>query len=615
MLQAARVVGGGLDWFVPAGVPATTRGLILRGLAERDEQRRVELDDLATQHAGGASALGDRYFPLPDGQNQIDWEDLKQRLLVHVNLTKTAARSLRAAVYGGTCRRAVLRNPYKEEITALLGRRWSARMRGWFENKAVFGTAAAVPVLDWKGRVRIWQPNPTRLRLYTDPMLADEYVALVEMSLDERTARFVTADAIGWLVKGAVPEVVKRGDAPVTDGRNGIVQIADFGFFPAKIGYGEERTHLGQRYGVSLVRETVKASVRASDTLFNASMYQKLYTRAILWVKGLIERGPEGEDLIQIYRGFLSLEKDGGTGYAVPESRMQDILELYKTLVFTTAVNTGVPIDDLMPHAVGDQSAEAARRRAVPLTSMASELKEQNEHDEQDLVLLATALLRWRESGAPVDLDALSGEVETDIALTGTVNPVSDTERVQNTRSLYEAGFVSAEDVIAEWNPKKGEESRRELVERLEARGEKPTTEAGSRGEEQEGEEEKLTTKARRHEEKQEPEQALGGPGEKPDAKAQREDTRAGARGAQGVEEQPVAEVDPDALNGAQITAALDVLERLSLGVLSEIAAEELLAAVGIPVAKARVMVASMRGIKGSPQRHGGTEESTEGPD
>jgi hypothetical protein len=255
---------------------------------------------------------------------------------------------------------------------------------------------------------------------------------------------------------------------------------------------------------------------------------------------------------------------------------------------------------------------------------MASELKEQNEHDEQDLVLLATALLRWRESGAPVDLDALSGEVETDIALTGTVNPVSDTERVQNTRSLYEAGFVGAEDVIAEWNPKKGEESRKALVERLEARGEKPTTEAGSRGEEQEGEEEKLTTKARRHEEKQEPEQALGGPGEKPDAKAQREDTRAGARGAQGVEEQPVAEVDPDALNGAQITAALDVLERLSVGALSEMAAVVLLASVGIPEEKARVMVESMRGVKGaaevekgksSPRRHGGGEESTEGPD
>jgi hypothetical protein len=457
-------------WIVPMTVPQLTRGILNRAGAEECAVRDRELEDLAVQHDGGPEALGERYFPLPDGQTQMDWEDLKERLLVHVNLVKTSVRSLRTAVYGGTARRTIVENPHAEEMTRVVGRKYGRKMRGFFDNKVTFGTAVGVWVLHpLTRRLALWQPNPCTLRLYSDPMLVDEYLGVVEFSLDGKIMRFVTPEAMGWLEKGQEPVLIGRRD-DVPQWARSVVQVTDFGFLPAQVGFGEERTHRGKKYGVSLVREMVKASVRASDALFNASMYQKLYTRAILWVKGMIEKNPQGDDLMEIYRGFLNLDSDkGGVGYAVPESRMGDILDLYKTLIMTSAVVTGIPLDDVSPQWMQDQSAEAARRRAQPLTSLAAELKETSEQDEQDLVVKGTALLEWRD-GRRVDLDELEDRVATDIALAGTVNPIGDTERGSNTIQLMGAGLLSDEDAVADWNPRKGVKERGEMVAEIRRR-------------------------------------------------------------------------------------------------------------------------------------------------
>lgn len=427
---------------LPADTPETIAEVLrqVEGQVTTSPYISRELRDLAILYDGGAAALSNDYFVCPSGVDMGDWQDMKSRLLVYINLLKACTRRLRSAVLGGSVRRRIVRNPYEDEINRMMRASFRPVMRQRLSYSILFGTSYAVPTL-CSGRIVPWLPYPPTTRIITEPGSADRVMGIAAYTPDASTLRIVTADGL----------------AVIRPGKSFEIQPANFGFLPVTIGFGEDRTAAGETYGLSLVREAAKALVRACDCLMNVAVLQKIRTRGVFWIRGLIET--EGQDLGQIFgpNGIAPLEKDGAVGFATPDSNIPDSLEVLHATIYALSLSVGIPIDDLNPVFKGlDGSAEAARRRAVPLTAITQELTESCIADEEDFILRSTALLAWSDTfGRPVDLDDLSDAVATEIDIDPTILPESNSERVSNEIQLWSIGARTDEDLARAFNRSK----------------------------------------------------------------------------------------------------------------------------------------------------------------
>jgi hypothetical protein len=459
---------------LPPGLSDETVGVLKKAVTFSYESD-PEIEDLVIQHDGGPEALSPRFHPMPDGMDPIEWRDITSRLLVHVNLIKAAVRTLRSAVYGGQVRRTIVANPYAEELKRMIGRKYPSLMRSWFNSRVLTGTAAAISVINRTGKMPkldTWLPYPPRTYVFVSPHDVSEYIGLVEFSADGETMRFVTRDAMGFIRKYRDPILVEYGDE-IPLGAPSVIQITDLGFFPGVVAHGHDCRHRGSGYGLSLVREGVKGATRATDCLLNASLLQKKQTRAILWAKD--EDPAAAEQAVESGRrlgGVVVGGKDFSMGYATPDSRITDTLEVLRAIIFTESLALGIPVDDLYQNTGVDSSAEAARRRAVPLTSLTQELSEAVVIDEEELVLRATALWHWYQTGEAVDLDEFSAQVETEIVMSPTVFPESNNEKVANAIALNTHGAMTDEDAAWAFNGKKTPEQVKEIAAEIQRRRE-----------------------------------------------------------------------------------------------------------------------------------------------
>lgn len=459
---------------LPAGLSDETVRVLKKAVTFSYESD-TELEDLAIQHDGGPEALSSRFHPMPDGMDPMEWRDITSRLLVHVNLVKAAVRTLRSAVYGGQVRRTIVANPYADELKRLISRKYPALMRSWFNNRVLFGTAAAIPVINRSGKnpkLDVWLPYPPRTYVFVSPNDVSEYTALVEFSADGETMRFVTRDAMGFIRKYRDPILVEYGDEIPPDAES-VIQITNLGFFPGVVAHGHDCRHRGSGYGLSLVREGVKGAARATDCLLNASLLQKKQTRAILWAKdedpaAAAQAVEEGRKL----GGVVVGGKDFELGFASPPSQIGETILCYREIIFSTSLAIGLPVDDLHQNIGVDSSAEAARRRAVPLTSLTQELGESVVIDEDDLVLRSTALWHWHETGEQIDLDEFAEGVETEIVMSPTVFPESNNEKVANAIALNTHGAMTDEDTAWTFNGKKTPEQVAEIAAEIKRRRE-----------------------------------------------------------------------------------------------------------------------------------------------
>lgn len=457
---------------IPPGVSEET-GYILEQLFKKEKHRDQELIDLATIFDGGDGALDNRFFPKMEQFDFAEWADVKNRLMVLVNLLKVAVKRLRSAVYGGYISRTPSKDhPYRKELMALMSRRYPNMMRCWYESKILFGFAVAAGLLKRKNNrpyQRLWLPFTPDTHCIQDKSDAWEYCGIGEfgnINSDTKTGnklKFITRDACGVIVKGREPVIIDKNDD--SSKFESYIQVSDFGFLPAVVGQGDERRHWGRASGLSLVRDVIKATIRGTDTLLKATSLMKLQTNAILWYTTTTQAMTAAELGAALKEGILPLKEDGKVGYATPSSNISDVIALLDRIIEIVSIQTGIPIEDLNASFSGDFSAEASKRRAMPLTSLAEEQVEISIDDEEDLALILGALYEWSEGEAPVDLEEMREreEFHTEIDMEPTVIGTTDSEVVSNAIQLNSIGAWSDEKLARRFNKRATE---REILAR-----------------------------------------------------------------------------------------------------------------------------------------------------
>lgn len=442
---------------IPEELPPVARRVLSEAKARATRRGSFfvnqEMQDLAQLYEGGAEILGDDFFPCPDGEDPVNWSRLKQRLMIYINLLKACTRRLRSAVLGGTVRRTVVRNPYEEEIKAMMRGRFPAKMRTRLRNQILFGTSYAVPTIPRKGVVEPWLPWPPTTWVVTDGLSASNVLGIVNWAKDGSVARFVSVDAEGWVAPGGQYHVIPRA----------------WGFLPVTFGFGEDLRDDGECLGLSQVREAAKAAIRATDCMFNVSMLQKLRTRGLLWISGRLEN--EQDDPAKMFgpNGLLQLGEGGQVGFATPSSNIPDSLEVLHAIVYALSITVGIPVDDLDPSLRGvDTSAEGAKRRYIPMASLVAEMAEACVLEEQDFTLRATGVLEVTQKGGPVDLDALGAQVSTDVDIDASVLPETNAERVANELQLLNARARTPYDFARIFNRGKDEAEIQAIAEAVE---------------------------------------------------------------------------------------------------------------------------------------------------
>lgn len=444
-----------------------------RAAEGKNPARTSELVTLAAFADSDESTLDNGFFPMPDGYDPGTWNELKSRILVLVNLLSASVRTLRTHVYGGKVSRRIIKNPYKPELETYVAGWHPALMREWFSNRATFSNAPAVPLVTKiapnRYKMRTWLLNPVYTYLVGNPHNMRECWGVAEFSPNGERVQFMTRWGHGVLEKNKPAVQIAAGDS-IPEGATSYFVAADFGFLPAVVAHAERRSS-GGLYSQPPFKNAPKFTVRASDTLFNGGLLQKLQTKGLLVLAGL--KPEDFENLPAAMReGFLSLTDGGRAQWIVPESRIADTLELLDRLIEVYSVTSAIPVDELNPTSSKGTSAEEAARRSAPLRNMAAEYAEAAELDEADLVLRATALRRWAETGQKIDLDVFADEVETEVRISSRLRPRESQSDAQILQIGYELGAILPEDAAEAWNPGAGEDKLARVVASMEERRE-----------------------------------------------------------------------------------------------------------------------------------------------
>jgi len=430
--------------------------------------RTTELEELAILMDGGEGALNNRFFPKPDGYDPRDWEDIRSRLMVLVNLVQTTVRKMRSRVYGGHQHRDLVKNPHKAEVSRALGKWYQVDMLDWFTNRIAFSNAPCV-VLGKRTKtgkivLRRWFPDPVHTYLAQDGDDFRRYSAVAEFSADGGSMQFVTAKAEGFIQRGQTPVVVDRGeDIPQ---RGGYIYLRDMGFLPAVVAHATMRRNRQCPYSVPGVRDAKRFTVRATDTLFNGSLLQKVQTKGLLAINGTVDQ--QTMDFAEMIRqGVIYLDAEGKVQWITPGTNIGDTIMLLDKLIDCYSVVAAMPLDNLNPTSAKGMSAEAADRLEQPNKSLTGELATVATLDEEELVLIKTAVVRWMNTGKPVDLDELEEEVETDISLHPPLKPLTSQEDAQISQIGHDLGTILDEDNARAWNLDANDKKLKRVVENM----------------------------------------------------------------------------------------------------------------------------------------------------
>lgn len=436
--------------------------------------RMTLMEDISLLINSADEASGPRFFPKPEGYSVSEWNDLKKRLLIIVNLLKASVRKVRSRVYGGNQSRVVVANPYEDEIKRFLGGRYALDMRDWFTNRVTYSNAACIVAgrRMKNGRFKLdrWLPDPMYTYLAADETNTQDYLALAEVSPCGKHVQFVTRHAEGMIFAGVPPVVLGAGDVP--EPGKSFVKITNRGFFPGVVAHGETR---GRRcaYSEPPFKDAVKFTVAASDIMFNGRLLQKMQTKGLLWIAGQLELNASMDPAEMMKQGFVFTDSDGKVQFLSPESNISGTLEILAELIEIYSVTHAIPVDDLNPTSSKGTSAEEAQRRAEPHLSLTREFAEMAIADEQELVVRATAELEWIGSRGPVDLDDVRDVVETEIALVPPMRPLQSLEDANVSLAGFDRGIFLPEDMAVLWHEGINDRKKKMVVESIRDKKEK----------------------------------------------------------------------------------------------------------------------------------------------
>jgi hypothetical protein len=248
----------------------------------------------------------------------------------------------------------------------------------------------------------------------------------------------------------------------------------DYGFFPGVVCYGESMVEMGEPYGLSLCKYAAQMSIVQTDMLFKTLVLHATQTRQLLVTKGNTElvagaedgEGGTGQGMIP----QLHLEEGADAKYIGPEARIQDSLNVMRSVMGLTATMEGIPMDVLDAQLTESvSSSEAARIRFVPLMQQAADLVVRWMGYEKRLIEAAGGVLHVRSGRGRLADGEVSQLHQVEVSIVSKVLPSTENETAQTVLALVAGGLKDPADAIREVNPGMGEDRVRKLVAEREA--------------------------------------------------------------------------------------------------------------------------------------------------
>ena len=451
----------GRSFALPPGIDTATQAFLTR-LTKLNTIRDRELVAVRDFWEGGEAAISDRYFPRPEGCEVRDWIQFR-RLLTLVNLVRPSVRCWTAAVYGGQVNRVISQNPYRPCIDSWVHSvEYGEAIQAWMENAVLYGTSVAIPTWDPDtDELGVWLPCPLHTYVFTDPLNVRKVQGVAEVTKERITYWSVWGN--GYMTRTASEHTP-----------------SSIGWLPVAIAYGSDRRHSGEPYGISLVRDAVAWSQRATDISFNLAILQKLQTRAYLVLIGNPELSADKTDSWGPDKA-LKMDIGADAKFITPDAKIKETIDILKNVLGLLATSSSIPndvLDSTLTVQVG--SAESARIRALPLLQRARQLVPVWSSNETNLILAMTGLLEYQATQAPIGIKDLRARTVTDVQIVPNILPVSPNELTQDIIARLTVGLITPEDAVRQLYPNKPDAAVAAMAARiLELQDDKGSAEVG----------------------------------------------------------------------------------------------------------------------------------------
>lgn len=425
-------------------VDSTELGSLMKRFTELPEVRDQELREIRDHLEGGKRALTAKYFPNPSSSGKDQWSANK-KLLSHINLVQPTVRALVNAVYAEEPARAIVDNPFKEEMEDWIeSEDYSEACYRWAWNKVAFGTAVAVPRYDDREKW-VWLPDPVHTHIFQSDEDSRHIVAVAEVR------------------PGRIEFVAKWGEGVLRE-KGSVVEIyeAEADWLPAVVGHGSLSADQRSPYGIPMVRDAISATYAATMVMFNTRLLQKQQTRSLLTRIGNLETLPSLESVMSADTGSVDGPEGSRIDYISPKPEIQGSLDVLKGQVSLLATASGVPADVLDPTLTESaSSAEGSRIRAIPLIQNSKPLVRRWRGDERKLVLAMTYVRDRTDDGEWRSYKDLKPLIKTEIALQTAIIPQTPNEETQDVIARMTSRLMTPEDAVRKLN---GNKSKSQVV-------------------------------------------------------------------------------------------------------------------------------------------------------
>jgi hypothetical protein len=384
------------------------------------------------------------------------WATTKE-LMLHMNTTRVAVRSLNGVYSGHQTRRITGEGKFVEELQAFANShayKTAAAVR--FTDAVLFGTSATSPY--WDPDIETLETvvhDPVTTRLWGAPANVKKLLALVEQDPHGRWLRFITAMGSGTVFAQNLPDTPRL--AMYEPALKTIL---------ASVAYGEDRRAHGEVCGASLVRETPGYNRILTNCYYCLGLLIKWQSRSLLTIMS----GDKGSadslkgKITQINGTTALLLDQGATAQFIsPAAKFSEILQVIASYLNFLAVLLGIPKSVF--DAQDNVSAQSARLEGAPLLSTMRKLARDFEAYEADFLLRSANYLHLLRDQVQMTIGELMKLYQISVRIEPWDYTNDTNANAANIVQLVNAGIVRLQDAIRDANPQLTDDEISAMVE------------------------------------------------------------------------------------------------------------------------------------------------------
>lgn len=441
-----------------------------------------------------ASELWTEYDPPIGHEEKYRPENVKDEfwiitkpLMLHMNTTRIAVRSLCGAYSGRQERRITGSGPFADRLQQLISsEEWRNTAADNFRNAVLCGTSVAVPRYDEEANQYHMQLlHPVHTRVFTAPNDMHRVLAVTEHDSLGRWINFW-----GRTASGTIYNAGYQGERAETRWYSTPLPRV-----LASISYGEDRRSRGMVLGGSVVPSTPGYNRILTNAYYALGLLIKWQSRSILAISGGQTTSSDNAPVkFRQVAGHTALFMDQGStaSFLAPQAAFDQILAVVHSYLGFLAVALGLPKTVFI--AQDNVSAQGAKLEGAPMLSSLRDLAKRFEAYECDASLCmgmfmhvgAGAAMRWPSLAELADMYRPAVSIEP---WDYTDDPLSNATALV---SLTNAGLMRIHDAVRRANPELTEaevtewvlERQREIARRFESEAaasedEPPNTDEG----------------------------------------------------------------------------------------------------------------------------------------